>query len=192
MELLGQSFIKIYNKHSPPDPPRPKILNLSRFSIGFHKGPPGGHRTPKWTPRPPRPKPELLKDHSQEPNWNSGRSNVVVGICFWAGLIGRCGWKPRFQSVLDLACVVRLSMLLSYCRGVLMTLRASAERKQYVPKTRKPALRRPQQAHADFFISIVLLIGTRVLWPHGVLLAVGAPFRLLRLALNAPHIAGVY
>jgi len=83
-------------------------------------------------------------------------------------------------------------MLPSYCRRVLIALRANAECKYYVPKARKPAMIKPHMSRpmrilffSFFFFYVPACFGTL-----GALLAVGARFRLLRLALNAPHSAG--
>jgi len=62
------------------------------------------------------------------------------------------------RSVLDLACFFGLSMLPSYCRGVLIALRVNAESRLIVPNARKPAFR-----VNDFFI----FARTIVLWHVG-------------------------
>jgi len=85
-------------------------------------------------------------------------------------------------------------MLPSYCRRVLIALRANAECKYYVPKARKPAMIKPHMSRpmrilffSFFFFYVPACFGTL-----GALVAVGARFCLFRWALNAPpHIVGV-
>merc|ERR1711865_737404 len=90
------------------------------------------------------------------------------------------------RSVLDLACFFGLSMLPSYCRGVLIALRVNAECTYFVPNA-KPALGKLHMSRLMLilflhfsFVDVPLCFGTLV-----ALLAGGPRFRLLLWALNA-------